>query len=574
MPRDSASQTRLEVTLGQFASAGRKERMQDFHGAALPEGIERRLKGIVLAVADGISPSPVSHVAAESAVKALMGDYFATSPAETVRSAASKVIAATNSWLYAQTRHAGIDDPDRAHICTLSALILKARRAHLFHMGDTRIWRLSGAALEPLTEDHTAPGGGWLTRAMGLAPQIEIDYRHVDLRVGDVFMLTSDGVHGYWDMRAVARRIAEASDLNQAAREIAEASLTAGSPDNLTIQIVRIEGLPDPEPADLMPEAAHLPVIDPPAPGEEIDGYRILRALHGNDRSHAFLAEDGQGRQVVLKFPASEMRERPDHLRAMMAEEWIARRFASPHLMTAPPARERTAFYVASDYISGQSLRQWMRDNPRPDAESVREIVEQIAQGLRLMHRREILHQDLRPENILIGRDGVVRIIDFGSAWVAGVAEAGPAREEDILGTQQYSAPEYFSGEAISWRAEMFSLGVITYEMLTGRLPFGAQIARISSPRDRMRLRYRPLTDLRPDLPDWIDAALERATHPDPARRPDALGEFIADLRRPAADYVARNRRPLIDRDPLAFWKGLSTVLGLAVVILLANLLA
>jgi hypothetical protein len=90
----------------------------------------------------------------------------------------------------------------------------------------------------------------------------------------------------------------------------------------------------------------------------------------------------------------------------------------------------------------------------------------------------------------------------------------------------------------------------------------------------RAQLLENLLTDLRPDLPDWIDAALERATHPDPARRPDALGEFIADLRRPAADYVARNRRPLIDRDPLAFWKGLSTVLGLAVVILLANLLA
>ncbi|PCD76081.1 bifunctional protein-serine/threonine kinase/phosphatase [Pseudothioclava arenosa] len=577
MPKDQASPATLRVAIGQWSNAGVKPINQDFFGALVPEGSALALKGVVAAIADGITPSPVSHIAAETSVKALLTDYYATSDAETVKTAASKVIAATNSWLHAQSQHARQSNPDHGHICTLSALVLKARKGHLFHIGDSRVWRLSGETFEPLTEDHRVTLGGqsYLGRAMGLGHNVEIDYRSFDLAPGDIFVMTTDGVHEFWDMRAAARLLAGAAPgdaaLAEAARAIGEEALGAGSDDNLTIQILRIEGLPDAGGADLLDGATQLPLIELPKPGDVLDGWRVIRPLHQNARSHVFLAEDAAHRRVALKFPALEMAQDPETRRRMMMEEWVARRLASPHLLSAPMAGARSGFYTVTDYVEGQSLRQWMHDHPKPKLEAVRAILEQVVRGMTHLHRREMLHQDIRPENILIDSEGTVKLIDFGSTYVSGVHEAAPDLDDPILGTMQYTAPEYFSGEPVSWQAELFSLGVIAYEMLSGDLPYGTTVSRVRSARDRMALRYRNL-DLRDGMPDWVDLALERATNPDPTRRQTSLTEFVADLRRPSDDYVARNRRPLMARDPLTFWKSLSAFLALIVVILLVRL--
>lgn len=225
-----------------------------------------------------------------------------------------------------------------------------------------------------------------------------------------------------------------------------------------------------------------------------------------------------------------------------------------------------------TDYLDGQSLRQWMRDNPRPSLEDVRGIVAQIALGLRAFHRREMLHQDLRPENVMIDRNGTVKIIDFGSVRVAGVIETAPAlAHEGILGTVQYTAPEYFAGGAVRPQSDQFSLGVIAYEMLTGRLPYGTQVPRATTARAQARLRYTPARDGGRPIAPWVDAALARATHPDPRKRYAALSEFVTDLHRPAPDFDPHARVPLMQRNPLAFWQSLSAILALLLVVALVT---
>jgi serine/threonine protein kinase len=199
----------------------------------------------------------------------------------------------------------------------------------------------------------------------------------------------------------------------------------------------------------------------------------------------------------------------------------------------------------------------------------VREIVEQIAKGLRAFHRMEMLHQDLRPDNVIIDKTRTVKIIDFGSARVAGVVEAAPDHREDILGTAQYTAPEYFLGENGSSRSDLFSLGIITYQMLTGKLPYGAEIAKARTKSQLRKLKYRTaLADDR-EVPAWIDGALGKAVHLDPYKRYDSLSEFTFDLRHPNAKYVTR--APLIERNPLLFWRCLSAVLACVIAILLAS---
>ena len=143
----------------------------------------------------------------------------------------------------------------------------------------------------------------------------------------------------------------------------------------------------------------------------------IVREVHGSSRSHIYLAVDIETDALVaLKIPSIDLRGDPAYLKRFMMEEWVARRINSAHVLKPRiQSRKRNYLYVVTEFIDGQTLTQWMIDNPKPELETVRGIVEQIAKGLRAFHRMEMLHQDIRPDNIMIDRTGTVKIIDFGS---------------------------------------------------------------------------------------------------------------------------------------------------------------
>ncbi|MCQ0971453.1 bifunctional protein-serine/threonine kinase/phosphatase [Paracoccus sp. TK19116] len=577
MPKDTHQIADGPVILvGRYSAAGRKPSNQDAVGAVVPSGRTLTYKGAAFAMADGISTSPVAREAAEAATRAILSDYYCTSDAWTVRTAASRVITATNAWLYGQGKRIGVADREAGYVCTIALLILKGRIAHVFHAGDSRIWRVFGATMEPLTHDHrirVSDREGYLGRALGADRDIEIDYRSLNLTPGDIFVMTTDGVHDWIEPSEAADLIRNAEDLDQAAERIAKAALDRGSDDNLTVQIIRADALPAPGPDALPTEMGDLPVLAAPAPGADVDGLRVLREIHATDRSRIFLTAAPDGSKVALKIPSTEIVADPIALRRFMMEEWIARRIGSPHVLRAvEPPLPRTALYVATEWIEGRSLRQWMRDTGPAGIVTTRDIVGQLIHGLRAFHRREMLHQDLRPENVMIDGNGTVRIIDFGSTWVAGVEEISPDTGIGAaLGTYQYTAPEYLTGDAISWRSDLYSLGTIAYELLTGRLPYGAEAAKVRSRRDAMRLNYRAATaDPSAHVPPWMDSALRRAVHPDPLRRHHALSEFLAELRAPSARTRAEHHRPLMERDPVRFWQAVSAILVLILIAALA----
>ena len=205
----------------------------------------------------------------------------------------------------------------------------------------------------------------------------------------------------------------------------------------------------------------------------------------------------------------------------------------------------------------------------------MRGIVEQIAKGLRAFHRMEMLHQDLRPDNIMIdkhrhGEDHRLRL-DPG-----GRRRREPRRRPsatDILGTAQYTAPEYFLGEGGTPRSDLFSLGVIAYQMLTGRLPYGARDgdsthARAAAQRCATAPRSTTSARSRPGS----TARCARRCIPIPTSATRSCREFVFDLRHPNESFSALGSAPLIERNPLLFWKALSFVLALVVLVLLAML--
>jgi serine/threonine protein kinase len=283
-----------------------------------------------------------------------------------------------------------------------------------------------------------------------------------------------------------------------------------------------------------------------------------------------FLATDkDSGEAVILKTLATGMREDPAQLERFLMEDWVAQRIGNAHVMRAAGrGRKRSYLYTVAEFIDGQTLHQWIIDNPKPPLETVRHIVEQIANGLQAFHRLDMLHQDLRPQNVMIDRTGTVKIIDFGSTRVAGIAEnALPLPQDELLGTVQYMAPEYFLGEGGDERSDLFSLGVITYQMLSGRLPYGAEVSRARTRSAQRQLRYVSVLHRDREIPAWIDEVLRRAVHPDPNRRYAELSEFIYDLRHPNASYVSRTRAPLLERNPIAFWRGLALILAVALIV-------
>jgi serine/threonine protein phosphatase PrpC len=572
MPRE------LKISVGQYSDKGRKETNQDFHGVLIPNEPLLSLKGIAIVLADGISSSNVSRVAAESAVKGFLTDYYCTSESWSVRTSAQRVLEATNSWLHSQTRRSQYSyDKDRGYVCTLSAMVIKSTTAHLFHVGDSRIYRVSGNSLEQLTNDHRviiSSEQSYLGRALGVNPQIEIDYLMLKVEQGDMFVLVTDGIYEHFGDRHIARTIKDgAGDLDRAAKAVAEHAFELGSKDNLTVQIVRVDQLPESAASEVFGQPRELPLPPLLEARQVFDGYRIIRELHGSSRSHIYLAVDIETETIVtIKIPSIDLSGDPEYLKRFMMEEWVARRIDSPHVLKPwLPSRKRNFLYVATEYIDGQTLTQWMIDNPRPTLETVRGIIEQIAKGLRAFHRKEMLHQDVRPDNIMIDNTGTVKIIDFGSTKITGVVEAAPSgNRNDVLGTAQYTAPEYFLGEPVSSRSDLFSLGIITYQMLTGRLPYGAAAAKARTRSQFNRLIYSPGSHRDREMPVWIDGTLERAVHPNPFKRYDSLSEFLFDLRHPNANYLNTSSTPLIERNPLLFWKSTTIVLALAVILLLA----
>lgn len=571
--------SQLKISAGQYSDKGRKAVNQDFLGLRIPEEPLLTSKGIAIALADGISSSDVSHIASQTAVANFLDDYYCTSEAWSVKKSAQRVLAASNSWLYSQTqRGAGRYDKDKGYVCTLSAIVIKSTTAHIFHVGDSRIYRVVGNSLEQLTNDHrhwVSEEQSYLSRALGIDSQLDIDYQSLAIEPGDIFLLATDGVYEYTDSNAVVNAIEEhEQDLDQAASAIVDFAFEQGSGDNLSAQLIRIDELPSQNADELYQQITELPFPPPLDARAAFDGFTIVREVHASSRSHVYLAVDDQtGSQVIIKTPSIDLRDDPAYLENFLMEEWIARRINSPYVLKPRDQnRKRNYLYIVMEFIDGQTLTQWMIDNPRPDIETVRDIVEQIAKGLRAFHRLEMLHQDLRPANIMIDTTGTVKIIDFGSTRVAGIDEiATPITRHELQGTAQYSAPEYFLGEPGTPRSDLFSLGVITYQMLSGKLPYGAEVAKAKTRAGQHKLVYKTVLSDDRAIPAWIDDVLKKAVQPNPLKRYEELSEFTYDLRRPSQAFLNKARPPLLERDPALFWKGVSFILALVITGLLAR---
>jgi protein phosphatase len=569
--------SRLELSISQYSTGGRKEINQDFHDICIPTEPQLTLKGVAIAIADGIGSSSVSQIASKTAVTSFLMDYLSTPDAWSVKKSALRVLGATNSWLHSQTMQSNYShDKNRGFVCTFSAMVLRSSSAYIFHAGDTRIYRLRDGVLEQLTQDHrlrVSREESYLSRALGMEAHVRMDYSSFGVEIGDIFLFMSDGVYEFVNDALLIAAIQKGeSAFEELAKNIGEMAFAMGSDDNITIQLVRVDALPKKELKEIYKQLEEKPFAPLLEAREEFEGYTIVRELSASSRSHVYLGVDNEsGTQIALKIPSIDMRGDKAYLERFLMEEWVARRINNPYVLKAfVPKRKKNYLYNTLEYVEGQTLLQWIIDNQYPPLETVRQMAEQIAKGLLALHRQEMIHQDLRPQNIMIDTSGTLKIIDFGATRVEGIMDVNIRLEhENLLGTAIYSAPEYFLGKKGTTRSDLFSMGVIVYEMLTSHFPYGVEVARAKNEAAQKKFHYTPLYHYNQEIPVWIDEAVKKAVALNPNERYEELSEFLYDLHHPNEEFLKKKKPPLVEKNSVVFWQSLSFVLAVILVFIL-----
>jgi len=568
--------TSLSIIAGQYSERGIKKANEDACAIHVPEGSLLTSKGIVAVIADGVSSSLAGREASETCVRTMVIDYYSTPETWTVRTSCQKVLGAANRWLYGQSQN--VHHSSYGMLTTLSALVIKSSTAHLFHVGDSRIYRLRDGDFERLTRDHhrwAENEKSFLSRAMGADINVEIDYRSVDVQPNDIFFLSTDGVHEFVRTQDLINLIQDNyENPERATKEIVKKALENGSNDNVTCQICRIENIPDLNEEEFYRQLTELPFPPPLEAGMILDGYKIIREIHATKRTQVYVAIDQESNEkVIIKTPSINFEDDAIYIEGFLNEEWAGRRINNPHVLKVLKTKTQRKFlYYVTEYIEGITLRQWITDHPKANIAEAREILKQIITGIRAFQRQEMVHQDLKPENIMIDQQGTVKIVDFGSTKIAGIQEISkPIERNQLLGTLDYAAPEYFQGYAGTHQSDIYSIAVITYEMLCGKLPYGQPL----SESNLKRVKYQSAKQINSEIPAWIDGALEKGVLLDPKRRYQTLSEFMFDLSKPNPELAKLGGISILDKNPVGFWKGMTILLllsNLALLYALANL--
>lgn len=561
--------SQLSITLAQSSDKGIKDRNEDFYGAILPDDSLLNTKGIALAIADGMGSCEQAQEASEHCVKSFLNDYFSTSETWSVKSSGARVLTAVNNWLLSK----GGTATKHGMVTTFSAVVLKSTTAHIFHIGDSRIYRYrpnsNSGDFEQLTQDHRvwiSDTQNYLSRAMGIDLHLDIDYKTVDLLENDYYLMTTDGVHDYLSESQLKEFMSSSAEPGFIADEIIASALKAGSKDNVTCQLFRIDQLPGQDANEVYNELSQLPFPPPMGPGMTIDGYEILDEIHASTTSQLYKVRDKEsGKIYIMKTPSVNYSDDPAYIERFYMEEWAGRRVSSDSVLRVHELqRQRNFLYFIMEYIEGKTLRQWIDENSYPNIDEVIEITHRIIKGLRAFQRMEMLHRDLKPENIMITSQGDIKIIDFGSVKIAGIQEIStPVERLELLGTKNYTAPEYLLGMEGGSKSDIYSLGIIVYEMLTGQLPYGDKLTRDLNWRTLNKIKYVSSIVHNPMIPLWLDGAIKKAVKTDIRTRYDSFSEFYYDLTHPNSNFMTTSG-PLVDRNPLLFWKLLATFLFFA----------
>ena len=541
----------LQVSVGHSSLTGPRERNEDYCGVATPDGLELENKGVLAAVADGIGGHRGGKEAAEYTVRGLLADYYATPDTWSVPRAIETVSSALNRWVIAE---AGRNAELAGMATTLSALVLRGRRYYTAHIGDSRIYRLQEGKLLPLTVDHIWEHpelNNVLSRAIGLDPRVLMDFADGDLAVGDRFLLVTDGVWSVLPDPLMTEVLLDHPEPQAAAAAITSLALAHDGHDNATALVVDVLALSPANLRDSLESDARLPLPHRLKPGHELDGLVVEEVLHDARETLLYRVRDARtGQQLVLKTLQPSLEGDEQAVTALLMEEWRARRVVSAAFPQVVPSEQKSCLYYLMTWHAGATLQERVEAGQHfPVAEVVR-LGAALLKAIAALHRLDIVHRDIKPDNIHLGQDGVLRLLDLGVA--VSLAERKPGDTIGRAGTPSYMAPELFADAEAETGFDLYAAGVTLYTLLTRKYPYG-EIEPFQTP--KFAEPTRP-TRWRPEIPGWLENVLLKAVARQRKDRFETAQEFLLALERGASrPVVPPGRRPLIQRNPLLLWK-------------------
>ncbi|CAH0244835.1 Serine/threonine-protein kinase PrkC [Pseudomonas sp. Bi123] len=539
----------LQLSFAEASAIGPREENQDALRLVTPAPALAASKGYLFAIADGVSQCADGGLAARSTLQALALDYYATPETWGVAQALDRLLLAQNRWLQAN----GGGQP---LLTTVSALVMRGRRFTLAHVGDCRVYRWHADTLQRVSEDHVWDQPGMqhvLKRALGLDQHLVLDFLDGELRLNESFVLLSDGIWAVLGDTAIAAILRDQPDLNSAAQTLVSAAHLAGSQDNASALLVRVDALGETSIGDALIHLQQWPL--PPAlkPGQTFEGWQVEGILGQSQQSLLYRVRDAQQQRWLLKTLPGALRDDHQAGQALLSEEWFLKRVAGRHFPEVHAASQRQHLYYVMREYSGSTLAELHERVTSLPLAQWQDLAERLLRAVGILHRRQILHRDIKPENLLLGDDGELRLLDFGLAYCPGLSED---QAFALPGTPSYIAPEAFRGDPPTPQQDLYAVGVTLYYLLTGHYPYG-EIEAFQRPRFGVPVsasRYRP------DLPEWIAQSLERAVAVAPDQRFETAEEWLLVLEQGERRSLSVRPRPLLEREPLKVWRTLALV--------------
>ncbi|WP_442786556.1 protein kinase domain-containing protein [Halomonas sp. 328] len=563
----------LSLSVGQAFVAPERRYHRSSMSLRVPDAGLLEAKGALAVISDSSSRNAIAKQAGDLSVRGLVADYFSTPDHWSVKYSAIRVLRSLNAWCYAQSQHV----KDGSYVSSLSAMVYQGREAHLFHMGDTLVFLLRGAEFEQLSRDHITDLGGYryASRALGMDPSIEIDYLQVPLKQGDIFLFTTQAVRGTLMPSDYVRLIrADVSDLDAACERLAQAASERAQErgyggDQFCFQLVRIDALPEATTDHPGKVYGDLPVPPELSPGDRLDGLEVEAVLSRTAQSRVYRVRDqASQRQMVLKAPSPELSSRNAYLEHFLLQQWVVERVKSPFVArVVEPSRPRRHLYYLMALVNGETLTDWARRHPQASLSQRLDIARQLGKAVQALHHRDLLHQRIHPDNILIDPHGQVVLADFSACRLReGDGHRNSRELARQVGLSEHSAPEYALDTDVGRRSDQYALASTIYWLLTGGLPYALAPNQLRSHTDLEKLSYRSARTANPEIDPALDDALRRALDPQRALRYRRLSEFLVMLREPRRDGDEGDDGGLLG-EPARFWQGVAGILLLLLVL-------
>jgi serine/threonine-protein kinase len=565
----------MEVTYGSATSAGSvRKNNEDRIEFARPEDAEDRLqRGVLAVLADGAGGHGFGEVASQLAADTVVQRFREASAEATPNQLLWRMFNDANLAVYdlGMARQTGLE---RRMATTLTALLFRYNEVFVGHVGDCRAYLIHQGRIERLTSDHSYVGmqvkmgllsehdaatsdmRTMLTRLIGQNPTIQVDFNKAMVHEGDVVVQCCDGVHGCVTENEICETALRQTP-DEACKHLVEMAIKRGSEDNVTVQIIRIDKVNQVgyyRGAPIYYEESKAAMTGEPQVGQVLDArFEITELISRSGMGSIFKAvalENGD--TVALKVPFMHFESDPAFYSRFQREEEIGKTLDHPGILKIRASTgKRSRPYFAMEYLKGRTLEEVIRAAEKLPVDKALDLASRICEALGYMHKLNIVHRDMKPANIMVCDDGSIRIMDFGIAKAQAMRRITFGGFSPTMGTPDYMAPEQVKGKRGDGRTDLYSLGAMLYEMVTGRVPFEA-------PNAYMVMNARLIGDPRaprkinPEISPQVEEIILHAMERDPIDRYANAAEMKADLDAPG--QVAMTGRHERLRPPM-MWK-------------------